>query len=390
MSTSQLLKISFLIIFFLIPSQAMGKTLTWEEKKWEVDMALGMETHDPYIRNSFSPSRLAQSTLFGTKLENSNQKIDQKTLSDLTLISDEINQETQEAKLVIKNGLAIDFNPGQNGQMLDLYELATQLHSTGSAIKLPVVVKEPEIKLSDTNDLGIRELVAVGESDFSGSPRNRIININVGASKFNGLIINPGQEFSFNSFLGDVDAEHGFLPELVIKKTGTVPEFGGGLCQVSSTAFRAAMNAGFPITARRNHSYAVKYYAPQGTDATIYPGVQDMKFINDLSSHLLIWTRIEGNKLYYDFYGTKDSRTVSFDGPYQYEKQANGAMKAVWTRWVEQNGEKKEQVFYSNYQPPALFHLETQASTPNPQDPDDPPTGPTPTPTETPSKPLTQ
>jgi hypothetical protein len=149
------------------------------------------------------------------------------------------------------------------------------------------------------------------------------------------------------------------------------------------------MNAGLPITARRNHSYAVKYYAPQGTDATIYPGVQDFKFINDLPSHLLIRTRMEDNKLFYDFYGTKDNRLVSFDGPYQFDKQANGAMKAVWTRWVDYGGEKKEQVFNSTYQPPALFHTVAQASTPNPQtagaditapNPNDPTTTPEPTP----------
>jgi vancomycin resistance protein YoaR len=220
--------------------------------------------------------------------------------------------------------------------------------------------------LADTNNLGIKELVAVGESDFSGSPRNRRVNIGVGASRFQGLILKPGEEFSFNKFLGDVDGEHGFLPELVIKRSGLVPEFGGGLCQVSSTAFRAAMNAGVDITERRNHSFAVRYYAPQGTDATIYPGVTDFKFTNDLPSHLLIRTKIDGDKLYFEFYGTKDDRKITFDGPYQYDKKLDGSMKAVWTRWVEKNGQKTEEVFRSTYQPPALFQQTTQASTPNP------------------------
>jgi hypothetical protein len=131
----------------------------------------------------------------------------------------------------------------------------------------------------------------------------------------------------------------------------------------------------------------VQYYAPQGTDATIYPGVQDFKFKNDLSSSLLIRTRMEGDKLYFDFYGTKDDRKVSFDGPYQFDKKSSGAMKAIWTRWVEKDGEKTEQVFNSTYQPPALFHPTPQASTPNPDstgqnpnNPDQP--NPTPTPTE--------
>jgi vancomycin resistance protein YoaR len=152
-----------------------------------------------------------------------------------------------------------------------------------------------------------------------------------------------------------------------MKKTGVVPEFGGGLCQVSSTTFRAAMNAGLPITARRNHSFAVQYYAPQGTDATIYPGVQDLKFQNNLQSPIVIRTKIDGRKLYFEFYGTKDDRTVAFDGPVQYDKQTNGALKATWTRHVTLNGETTTQTFNSTYQPPALFHKEEQKATPNPE-----------------------
>ncbi|MBX4191736.1 MAG: VanW family protein, partial [Candidatus Doudnabacteria bacterium] len=135
----------------------------------------------------------------------------------------------------------------------------------------------------------------------------------------------------------------------------------------SSTAFRAAMNAGLPITARRNHSYAVQYYAPQGTDATIYPGVQDMKFLNDTPGAILVKTKIDGTKLSFEFYGTKDDRTVAFEGPVQYDRQSNGALKATWTRHVTKNGDKVTQVFNSVYQPPALFHKQEQKSTPNPE-----------------------
>lgn len=371
MLKSLIIKISFIALLLLFPSWGEGKTLTWEDKQWEISPSTTSIADGVFIRNNFSSRNLAHSLMLGLPLTNSHQKLDQETLTTIEAISNEVNQTTEDAKLVIENGWATEFNPGQSGQVLDIYKLLSSLQSDAINLTLPVAVSEPETDLADTNDLGINELVAVGESDFTGSPANRIVNIKVGAKKFNGLLINPGEEFSFNKFLGDVDGENGFLPELVIKRSGLVPEFGGGLCQVSSTAFRAAMNAGLPITERRNHSFAVRYYAPQGTDATIYPGVTDFKFVNDLSSHLLIRTRIEGSKLYYDFYGTKDDRKVVFDGPHQYDKQANGAMKAVWTRWVEYKGEKKEQVFYSNYQPPALFQQTTQATTPNPQTPEE-------------------
>lgn len=248
-----------------------------------------------------------------------------------------------------------------------MHQLYQSLLSTLSTINLPVLTSQSPVKLAQTNSLGINELVASGESNFSGSSKNRSHNIKVGAAKFNGIILKPGEEFSFNKFLGDVDAKNGFLPELVIKRTGVVPEFGGGLCQVSSTTFRATMNAGLPITERRNHSFAVKYYAPQGTDATIYPGFTDLKFVNNLSSDMLIWTRVEGTKLFFDFYGTKDDRTVEFDGPTQYDKKSDGSMKAAWTRRVRLNGAVTEQVFKSTYLPPALFYPVEQATTPNPQ-----------------------
>jgi vancomycin resistance protein YoaR len=189
---------------------------------------------------------------------------------------------------------------------------------------------------------------------------------------------------------------HGFLPELVIKPEGVTPEFGGGLCQVSTTTFRAAMNAGLPITARRNHSFAVQYYAPQGTDATIYPGSSDLKYTNNLTSALLIRTRIEGRKLYFDFFGTKDERAVTFDGPTVYDKKPDGSMKATWTRHVTLNGETKDQTFKSTYLPPALFHHDAviAGATSNPQaTPAPAPTTPPPiTPVEQipPVQPITQ
>jgi vancomycin resistance protein YoaR len=175
--------------------------------------------------------------------------------------------------------------------------------------------------------------------------------------KVSGIVIKPGEEFSFNKYLGPVEENEGFLPELVIKKTGTVPELGGGLCQVSSTLFRAAMKAGFPIVERRNHSYAVSYYAPQGTDATIYPGVVDMKFLNDSKNAILIWPQfLDKNTLVYDIYGTKDDRKVTLGKPVVFDKKEDGSMKAYWERDVEKDGKISHDKFDSIYQSPALFH----------------------------------
>jgi len=366
MSLSQAVKISGFAALFLIPISADGAELKFKDKVWQVDPQTSSVTAYP-VRNDFGLEGYIKQSYTDKPFVLAAASLDAATIKVLEEAATALKQETKAAKLVVDGDWAKEFEPGQDGQALDVYKTYKLIIAGQPHITMPVLVSHSGSNLAETNSLGINELVATGESEFNGSPYNRRVNIRVGASKFQGAIIKPGEEFSFNKYLGEVDGANGYLPELVIKKTGTVPEFGGGLCQVSSTAFRAAMNAGLPITARRNHSYAVQYYAPQGTDATIYPGVQDFKFKNNLSSHLLVRTRIDGDKLYFDFYGTKDDRLVSFDGPYQFDKKANGAMKATWTRWVEYNGEKTEQVFNSTYQPPALFHKVEQASTPNPE-----------------------
>lgn len=276
-------------------------------------------------------------------------------------LSPEIDATTTEPALTIENGRAVLFTPPQEGLKLDVYQSAQKalraLEAGSASVELVVYDTSPKTSLADLNSLGISELIAQGASNFSGSPKNRRHNIAVGVEKFKGVIVQKGEEFSFNKYLGEVDGEHGFLPELVIKKEGTVPEFGGGLCQVSSTAFRAAMKAGLPITQRKNHAYAVQYYSPQGTDATIYPGSVDLKFINDTPGAILIWPYVKDkNTLIFDFYGSKDSRRVILEKPVQWDRKVDGSMKASWTRTVAKDGEVSTSTFKSIYLPPALFH----------------------------------
>lgn len=280
-------------------------------------------------------------------------------------LSGQLDRPAHEPKLTVQNERVTEFEPAEDGRVLDrvaaVGDILAALKQSVATVTLPVATSSPRQTLGDTNNLGIRELVARGESKFNGSPKNRRHNIRVGVSKMRGVLIAPGQEFSFNKYLGPVEADQGFLPELVIKRTGTVPELGGGLCQVSSTTFRAAMNAGLPITQRKNHAYAVQYYAPQGTDATIYPGVVDLKFKNDTPGHLLVWPYLkDDNTLIFDFYGTKDDRTVTLKKPVQYDRKPDGSLKASWTREVSQNGTTTVDTFKSVYLSPALFHKEEQ------------------------------
>jgi vancomycin resistance protein YoaR len=277
-------------------------------------------------------------------------------------IAPQINSTSSEPSLNIQNGRAINFTAPQTGQEVDVYKsslaaiLALQMGKNTSL--LSVYQLPPQNSLAQTNDLGINQLIAEGLSNFAGSPNNRRHNIAAGLEKFKGLVIPPGGTFSFDDNLGPVTAEAGFLPELVIDNGTTLPELGGGLCQVSTTAFRAAMIAGLPITDRRNHAYAVSYYSPQGTDATIYPGSADLKFINDTPGSILIWPyEKDKNTLAFDFYGTDDGRSVTLEKPVAYDRKPDGSLKATWTRLVTPaGGQTRTDVFNSTYQPPALFH----------------------------------
>ncbi len=195
-----------------------------------------------------------------------------------------------------------------------LKEIEAALQQEIGIIPVPIEAAKASINEDNLGKLGIQTLIAKGYSDFKGSSSSRVHNIQVGASKFNGILIKPDEEFSFNKVLGPVESYTGYLPELVILQNKTVPQYGGGLCQVSSTAFRAALNAGFPILARTNHAYPVQYYSPYGVDATIYLPQPDLVFKNDTGGSVLIQTYVVGTRLFFDLYGTKREGTIKFAG----------------------------------------------------------------------------
>ena len=228
-------------------------------------------------------------------------------------IGAKIDKKPLEAKFEIKDGKVAEFQNGQDGLALDplasLRKIENEMTAT-SSIELVVLIQPALTKAGDLNGFGIKEIIGLGESSFAGSPVNRRHNIKIGGQAVNGTLIKPGEEFSLLKVLGEVDAAAGYLPELVIKEGKTIPEFGGGLCQVGTTMFRAALGSGLPITMRKNHSYRVVYYEPAGTDATIYNPWPDFRFINDLPAHILIQTKIVGDTLSFEFWGTRDGRLV--------------------------------------------------------------------------------
>lgn len=279
-------------------------------------------------------------------------------------LAERINQDPVDVKFSVANDQVIIAEPEKVGRRLQedasLAILVRALQNQGTdpvRVTLPTEVTQPKLIASDRERLGLKELVGEGHTNFKGSPKNRIYNIKRALEQFQNIIIAPGENFSFVKYLGAVDGEHGYLPELVIKNNETIPEFGGGICQVSTTVFRAAIYSGMKITARRNHAYPVRYYTPYGMDATVYIPKPDLSFINNTPGAVLMQSTIEGTELTFRFYGTKDGRKVTVDGPHILERNPDGSMKTVFNQLVTDasGATLVDESFWSNYKSPALF-----------------------------------
>ena len=335
--------------------------LIYQDKKWEIAKA--------EFKNWLIFKKDNNQIKLGLKDDSLNQK--------LQTIGSEINVLPQDAKFIFSEGKVTEFVPNLPGLELDLEKNKIKIEQDFLANKInqvELVVKEsePKIKISDINNFGIKELIGKGVSDFSGSHTNRIKNIKNAAAHLNGIIIPPG-EFSTTDAIGPVDASTGYFQEYVIKGDRTIPEYGGGLCQIGTTMFRAALYSGLPITERRPHSYIVTYYKPLGMDATIYGPHPDLRFLNDTGNNILLQIKIDGTELTFEFWGTSDGRKVEITDPELYnwtaqpadrlienpklkpgdkklmEKGRRGA-DAHFYRYLTMPGqEKKEEIFRSHY-----------------------------------------
>jgi len=282
-----------------------------------------------------------------------------------------IDRQASNAKLTWENGEIKSILLAQSGQKLNIEKSAQKMTDgilAGEKTILLVIEKsEPGVSDQNIKELGLTSLLGKGESNFAGSASNRQHNIKVGSQKLNGWLIEPDEEFSFASAIGEIDGQNGWVEGLVIKNNQTIPEYGGGICQVSTTLFRAAVNSGLKITERQPHAYPIAYYNPPGFDATIYPPKPDLKFKNNTGGHLLLQNKIVGTKLTFEIYGRTDGRQVKIKGPTILSKGTDGSMKTILTQEIWRDGalvEKND--FRSNYKSPDLYPIVSASPTPAP------------------------
>lgn len=201
------------------------------------------------------------------------------------------------------------------------FRIAGAFRLETESITLPLRYRTGTVTINNSGSLVTLELLSTGRSDYETSPWGRKANIKKGTEQhIDGVFIPKGSTFSFNDTLsGPVTLSRGWFDSLIIVNGSQLePAPGGGICQVATTVYRAALLAGLNVTKRAPHSLYVNYYKlfGLGLDATIFPGKQDLKFENDTPGDIVVQARTVGTEVFVDFYGVKDGRSVALDGPY--------------------------------------------------------------------------
>jgi vancomycin resistance protein YoaR len=203
--------------------------------------------------------------------------------------------------------------PSQPGLALDVPQSAARILAAATKVRnrsatLVLSEQQPKRTTADAQAMGITGTVGTYET-FYGGIANRIHNVQLVAHLVDHKFIAPGETFSFNGTTGERSAAKGFLEAPVIVNGEVQTGLGGGVCQVSTTVFNAAYEAGLPITSRTNHALYISHY-PLGRDATVdYPGI-DLKFVNDTKHWLLLRTWVGSSSLTVVLYGAPQHRRV--------------------------------------------------------------------------------
>lgn len=215
-----------------------------------------------------------------------------------------IERSPRNATLSLVTGGVVPQEQGRKLETEQLRPLVIQaLKGTDAArIALPVTLLYPSITVSDIERTGIREVMGTFTTVFDSADRNRTANIKIAAGKINGQMIDAGGVFSFNEVVGPREKSFGFKEAMEYVDGELVPGIGGGICQVSSTLYNAALLANLEIAERYNHSKPLGYI-PLGRDATVAYGVLDFKFVNNTAAPILLMAEVEGNNLVVGIFG---------------------------------------------------------------------------------------
>lgn len=328
----------------IVPTETVGRLPNKEEEGMALERAKKLVGKSVVLKDTESEVSIDDKTLIswvdffgGSQQTNINEYVDN--------LQQSLKREAQDAVFKFENGKVLEFLPDRPGYYLDGGKLKNSIQrdfqswemSTDKTIvtELPLIKSEAKIKNNEVNDLGIEELLGRGTSSFKHSSEIRNFNVEKGASIINRILVAPGETFSFIKNLGEVSLDNGYKKAYIIRQGKTELDVGGGICQVSTTLFRAMLDAGLDITQRQPHAYRVSYYEEDtkpGFDATVFIPNPDLKFVNDTDHYVLIQSYYDGvnKKLTYEIYGTSDGRKTEISNYKQW-----GAAPAPPDVWID-------------------------------------------------------
>lgn len=224
-------------------------------------------------------------------------------------ISLDLERKPKNARVQFAANGSMAVKSGTDGYRIDLARTFAALpdtYSAGTQLTVPVAA---DVVSADVGSFNPAEQVALAQftTRFSGSNLNRSSNLRKAAASINGVIVPKGFEFSFNECVGPRDIASGYKEAMIILKNEFIPGIGGGVCQVSTTLYNAALRAGLKITERHNHSVAVAY-VPVGYDATLAYPAKDLRFVNVTSQPIWIKTSVKGNYITVAIFGAPADR----------------------------------------------------------------------------------
>lgn len=205
---------------------------------------------------------------------------------------------TKEPFVVYPSVTGIDFQ-------ISLDEAKTLISTPAESYTIPLKTLYPKVTTNDIGTEAFPDKLSTFSTSYVTSDYNRSTNIALAASKINGTVLMPGEEFSFNGTVGKRTPGAGFRQAGVYVNGGSAIDYGGGICQVSSTLYNAVLKANLDISSRSNHMFTVGY-VPIGLDATVSWGAPDFKFKNSRKYPIKIVATTSNKKLYISVYGLKE------------------------------------------------------------------------------------
>lgn len=327
-----------------IPIETVGKLPGEEEKKIALERAKKMVGKTIIFKDGETEVSVDDKTLVSwVDFDSGSQQ--EKINEYVYNLQQNLKKDPQDAVFKFENGKVLEFQPAKQGYYLDGEKLKNDIEQDFSnweissekiiTAQLPLIKSDPKIGNNEVNDLGIKELLGRGTSSFKHSSTIRNYNVEKGASIVNRILVAPGETFSFIKNLGEVTLESGYKKAYIIRQGKTELDVGGGICQVSTTLFRAMLDAGLDITQRQAHAYRVSYYEEDtkpGFDATVFIPNPDLRFVNDTGHYVLIQSYYDGinKKLTYEIYGTSDGRKTVISNYKQW-----GAAPAPPDVWID-------------------------------------------------------